>query len=102
MQLTINVPDNLPKIRITQRIKELEQSLQDEAAFFTTALTVKKAKQEKLAMLTKITQDCGSLPTLDDRSPDEILGYNDSPLVPKLQLGNAVLEAPASCPISRS
>jgi hypothetical protein len=79
MQLTINVPDNLPKIRITQRIKELEQSLQDEATFFTTALTIKKAKQDKLAMLTKITHDCASLPTLDDRLPDEILGYSDSP-----------------------
>ena len=79
MQLTINVPDNLPKVRITQRIKELEQSLQDEANFFATALAAKKAKQEKLAVLTKITQDCASLPTLDDRSADEILGYSDSP-----------------------
>lgn len=78
MQLTINVPDNLPKVRITQRIKELEQSLQDEATFFAAALTAKKAKQEKLAMLTKIAQDCASLPTLDDRSADEILGYSDS------------------------
>ena len=79
MQLTINVPDNLPKVRITQRIKELEQSLQDEATFFNTALTLKKAKQEKLAMLTKIMQDCAALPTLDERSANEILGYSDSP-----------------------
>ena len=42
MQLTINVPDNLPKARVTQRIKELEQSLQDEASFFASALTTKK------------------------------------------------------------
>ncbi len=79
MQLTINVPDNLPKARVTQRIKELEQSLQDEASFFASVLTTKKAKQEKLALLTKISQECAALPTLDDRSADEILGYSNSP-----------------------
>lgn len=79
MQLTINVPDNLPKARVTQRIKELEQSLQDEASFFASLLTAKKAKQEKLALLTKISQECAVLPTLDDRSADEILGYSNSP-----------------------
>jgi hypothetical protein len=30
MQFMINVPDNLPMTRATQRIKELEQSLRDE------------------------------------------------------------------------
>lgn len=79
MQLTINVPDNLPKARVTQRIKELEQSLQDEASFFASVLTAKKTKQEKLALLTKISQECAALPTLDDRSADEILGYSNSP-----------------------
>ena len=31
MQIMINVPDNLPMTRAIQRIKELEQSLRDEA-----------------------------------------------------------------------
>jgi len=74
MQLTINVPDNLPKAVVTQRIKELEQNLQNEANFFTNALAAKQAKQEKLAALTKISQECAALPTLDERPADEILG----------------------------
>ncbi|MCX7066250.1 MAG: hypothetical protein NTW85_00900 [Methylococcales bacterium] len=34
MQITINVPDTLPQERLKQRIKELEQSLINEARFF--------------------------------------------------------------------
>jgi hypothetical protein len=34
MQITINVPDSLPQERLKQRIKELEQSLINEAKFF--------------------------------------------------------------------
>ncbi|MCX7067354.1 MAG: hypothetical protein NTW85_06650 [Methylococcales bacterium] len=34
MQITINVPDTLPQERLKQRIKELEQSLINEAKFF--------------------------------------------------------------------
>jgi hypothetical protein len=34
MQITINVPDNLPQERIKQRIQELEQSLISESKFF--------------------------------------------------------------------
>lgn len=79
MQLIINVPDNLPKIRATQRIKELERSLRDEANFLSCLLT-KKVKQDKQLSLLKIAHDCASLPTLDERSPDQILGYSDSPI----------------------
>jgi len=35
MQMTINVPDTLPQERIKQRIQELEQSLINEALFFS-------------------------------------------------------------------
>lgn len=38
MQITINVPDTLPQERLKQRIKELEQSLINEAKFFTLFL----------------------------------------------------------------
>ncbi len=34
MQITINVPDTLPHERLKQRIRELEQSLINEAKFF--------------------------------------------------------------------
>lgn len=36
-----------------------------------------KASLEKLA---EISRRCAALPVLDDRSPDEILGYADDPL----------------------
>ena len=78
MQLTINVPDTLPKARVAQRIRELEQSLQDEASFMASVLPTKQAKQEKLAVLIRIAQECAALPTLDNRSADEILGYSNS------------------------
>lgn len=74
MQIMINVPDNLPMTRATQRIKELEQSLRDEASFLSSVLA-KKSKQDRQAALLKIAHDCAALPTLDERSPDEIL-YN--------------------------
>ncbi len=38
MQITINVPDTLPQERLKQRITELEQSLINEAKFFTLFL----------------------------------------------------------------
>jgi hypothetical protein len=34
MQITIHVPDDLPSGRIHQRIRELEDSLREEARFF--------------------------------------------------------------------
>lgn len=78
MQIMINVPDNLPMTRATQRIKELEQSLREEASFLSGVLA-KNTKQDRQAALLKIAHDCAALPTLDERSPDEILGYSDSP-----------------------
>ncbi|WP_374089574.1 hypothetical protein [Methylomicrobium lacus] len=41
MQIMVNVPDNLPMIIATQRIKELEQSLRDEAGFLSSVLAKK-------------------------------------------------------------
>ena len=43
MLITINVPDNLPRKRLEQRIREIEKSLREEAAFFASFL--KNAKQ---------------------------------------------------------
>jgi len=38
----------------------------------------KRRRAEKLAeQLLTIGRQCASLPVLDDRTPDEILGYND-------------------------
>jgi len=80
MQIMINVPDNLPKARAAQRIRELEQSLREEARFLSNFAFEGDAKQEKKTALLKIAHDCAALPTLDERSPDEILGYSMNPL----------------------
>ena len=38
MYITINIPDALPKVRVRQRTKELEESLQEEAKFFESLI----------------------------------------------------------------
>lgn len=40
MQITIDVPDTLPQTRVRQRIKELEESLQEEAKFLESLKTM--------------------------------------------------------------
>lgn len=42
MQITIEVPELLPQVRIRQRIKELEESLVAEAQFFAELKNVGK------------------------------------------------------------
>jgi hypothetical protein len=42
MQITIEVPELLPQVRIRQRIKELEESLFAEAQFFAELKSVGK------------------------------------------------------------
>jgi hypothetical protein len=48
MQMSIQVPDNLPAQRIYQRIRELEESLKEEAKFIN-ALTGKVQASESAA-----------------------------------------------------
>ena len=69
MQVTLNVPDNLPQAIIQQRIAEFEETLN------TLAPTSKEQKKEAMMQLIK---KCAALPTLDDRSPEEILGYQQN------------------------
>jgi hypothetical protein len=71
MQVTINVPDNLPPALVRQQISEFEEKLS------RLAPNTKEQKQQALMQLIK---KCASLPTLDERTPDEILGYDDSPI----------------------
>ncbi|MDO9048006.1 MAG: hypothetical protein Q7U66_09745 [Methylobacter sp.] len=79
MQVTINIPETLPPTIIKQRIRELEESLQQEAKQFA-AVSNKKPPQKsaKFLKLMSIADDCAQLPTIDPRSADEILGYQQS------------------------
>lgn len=69
MQVTLNVPDNLPQAIIQQRIAEFEETLN------TLAPNSKEQKKQAMMLLIK---KCAALPTLDDRSPEEILGYQQN------------------------
>jgi hypothetical protein len=69
MQVTLNVPDNLPQAIIQQRIAEFEETL--------NTLAPNSKEQKKQAMM-QLIKKCAALPTLDDRSPEEILGYQQN------------------------
>ena len=69
MQVTLNVPDNLPQAIIQQRIAEFEETL--------NSLAPNSKEQKKQAMM-QLIKKCAALPTLDDRSPEEILGYQQN------------------------
>jgi hypothetical protein len=67
MQITIDIPDNLSPAIIQQQITEFEAKLK--------ALTPNPKEQKQLAM-QQLLKKCASLPTIDPRSADEILGYD--------------------------
>ena len=69
MQITINIPDNLPKAVVQQQISEFEEKLKH---------LTPNPKEQKRQALMQLIKKCASLPTLDERSPDEILGYDDN------------------------
>lgn len=69
MQVTINIPDNLPPAIVQQHISDFEQKL--------NRLT-QDSKEQKRQALMQLIKKCASLPILDPRTPDEILGYDDS------------------------
>ena len=37
----------------------------------------RRPRRDLIAALTRISEHCASLPVLDPRAPDEILGYNE-------------------------
>ncbi len=74
MQITINAPDNLPQDFIQLQIRELEAKLKHQANRLM-ANTTNNAKEQAIMQISK---RCASLPELDHRSSDEILGYADS------------------------
>ena len=76
MQIIINAPDNLPPAIIQQQIKELETRLIEQAKRLNNQTN--KTAKEKTIM--EIAKRCASLPDLDSRSSDEILGYSESPM----------------------
>lgn len=79
MQVTINIPETLPPAIIKQRIRELEENLQQEAKQFAAISNKKQPeKSAKFLKLMSIANDCAQLPTIDPRSTDEILGYQQS------------------------
>jgi hypothetical protein len=69
MQITINVPDNLPQAIIQEQIKALEEKLKQQAT--KEAIPTKQTRKQAIMQISK---KCARLPTLDDRSSDEICG----------------------------
>jgi hypothetical protein len=69
MQITINIPDNLPPAILEQEISEFEAKLK--------RLTPNNKAKKQRAIL-QIIKNCASLPTIDPRTPDEILGYDEN------------------------
>ncbi len=74
MQVTINIPENLPETVIQQQIAEFEEKLRKQAQEITPITN----KKQKYQAIMNIAKKCSSLPTLDHRSADEILGYEQS------------------------
>jgi len=82
MQITINVPDNLPLSIVQQYINNVEQQMMLMAKLTgnTEASSNNlKAKPMSFEQAVKIATECANLPVLDARSPDELLGYDNSP-----------------------
>ena len=75
MQITINIPDNLPQAIVEQQINEFEEKL-----IRLTATTAVSNKSKKIQAIQQIIKRCESFPVIDERTPDEILGYEQSPI----------------------
>jgi len=75
MQVTINIPENLPEAVIQQQITEFEEKLREQAKQITP---IANNKKQKYQAIMNIAKKCSSLPTLDHRKADEILGYEKS------------------------
>jgi len=66
--------NNLPQAFIQQQIQELEEKLKQQA----NRLMASTNNHAKELAIMQISKRCASLPELDHRSDDEILGYEDS------------------------
>jgi hypothetical protein len=75
MQVTINIPENLPETVIQQQIIEFEEKLREQAKQITAMASDKKKKYQAIMNIAK---KCSNLPTLDHRTADKILGYEKS------------------------
>jgi hypothetical protein len=69
MQITINIPDNLPSAIVQQELSEFEAKLNR---------LMQDNKTQKQQAIIQIIKNCASLPTIDHRSADEVLGYTDN------------------------
>ncbi len=77
MQITLDIPDNLPITIMQQYIAEFEKKVQQYQKNSHSSFT-EKEKKRRYEIITKIAKECASLPELDSRSADEILGYDKS------------------------
>lgn len=68
MMVTINIPDTLPKKRVWQRIREIEESLKEEASFFQSIIKEKDLSDDDEELFWK---SFGSWE--DEKSADEII-----------------------------
>lgn len=69
MQITINIPDNLPSAIVQQELSEFEAKLNR---------LMQDNKTQKQQAIIQIIKNCASLPMIDHRSADEVLGYTDN------------------------
>jgi len=84
MQITLDIPDNLPSYVVQQYISTIETQMRliSELTFSKFASEPKKTlktKNSSFEKLLQIANECSALPVLDSRSADEILGYDNSP-----------------------
>ena len=72
MQITLDVPDNVPPALLQQYIDEFQNKLKQ--MFVSTQSSVQPINHRH-RVLMEIIQRSAKLPRLDTRSADEILGY---------------------------
>lgn len=75
MQITITVPDVLPPQRIQQRIRELEESLREEARFIATLLGQMPAQPLRTDCDPWVNPDL-DIPAADTGIPDLALNHD--------------------------
>jgi len=74
-QITINIPNNLPEAILEQEIKEFEKKL-----IQLTVKTGSNNKSQKLQAIQQIIKRCEKIPIIDDRTADQVLGYEHNPM----------------------
>jgi hypothetical protein len=79
MQITINVPDNLPPPMVQQYISNIEAQMRLIAELASNKLSSEdkkktlKTKPVSFELLLQIATECANLPVLDSHSADKIL-----------------------------